>query len=133
VVWSRAELVRTIRAFMSHPCLSCGACCAFFRVAFHWLEADPSEGGIVPAGFTVPLDPHRLAMHGTDGNTPRCLSLLGMVGGAASCGIYERRPSPCRDLVPAWESGEPSPQCDRARVAHGLLPLQPQTWVGQPS
>ncbi|HOC10952.1 MAG TPA: YkgJ family cysteine cluster protein, partial [Thermomonas sp.] len=21
-----------------HPCLSCGACCAYFRVSFHWSE-----------------------------------------------------------------------------------------------
>ncbi|RBC12798.1 YkgJ family cysteine cluster protein, partial [Xanthomonas oryzae pv. oryzae] len=21
---------------MAHPCLTCGACCAYFRVSFHW-------------------------------------------------------------------------------------------------
>ncbi|RBD09468.1 YkgJ family cysteine cluster protein, partial [Xanthomonas oryzae pv. oryzae] len=27
---------------MAHPCLTCGACCAYFRVSFHWSEADPA-------------------------------------------------------------------------------------------
>lgn len=25
---------------MSHPCLTCGACCTQYRVAFHWMESD---------------------------------------------------------------------------------------------
>ncbi|RBD00840.1 YkgJ family cysteine cluster protein, partial [Xanthomonas oryzae pv. oryzae] len=29
---------------MAHPCLTCGACCAYFRVSFHWSEADPALG-----------------------------------------------------------------------------------------
>ncbi len=114
---------------MSHPCLRCGACCAHFRVAFHWFEASPEEGGIVPSEFTVKLDPHRVAMHGTEQAKPRCLSLLGQIGGDASCGIYAVRPSPCRDLGPAWEHGEPSPQCDRARAAYGLPALGPGDWL----
>ena len=40
---------------MSHPCLTCGACCAFFRVSFHWSEADPEMGGVVPIELTEPL------------------------------------------------------------------------------
>ncbi|WP_142908916.1 CxxCxxCC domain-containing protein, partial [Klebsiella pneumoniae] len=23
-----------------NPCMTCGACCAFFRVSFYWAEAD---------------------------------------------------------------------------------------------
>ena len=38
---------------MSHPCLRCGACCAWFRVAFHWTEADTVLGGAVPAALLV--------------------------------------------------------------------------------
>ena len=38
-----------------HPCLTCGACCAHFRVSFHWSEADPEQGGAVPAALTEPL------------------------------------------------------------------------------
>jgi len=113
---------------MTHPCLSCGACCAHFRVAFHWSEADPELGGSTPPGLAETLDPHRLVMRGTQSRAPRCIALQGEVGSDAHCGIYAARPSPCRDLVPAWENGQPSPQCDRARLAHGLEPLTPSTW-----
>ncbi len=114
---------------MEHPCLRCGACCAHFRVAFHWSEADPFLGGATPTELTEKLDAHRLVMRGTQAYTPRCIALQGEVGRAAHCGIYARRPSPCRELQPAWEHGEPSPQCDRARAAHGLPPLTPDTWI----
>lgn len=114
---------------MPHPCLSCGACCAYFRVAFHWSEADRFLGGQTPPELTHPLDPHRVVMLGTQSRAPRCVALQGEIGMAAACGIYALRPSPCRDLVPAWEQGEPSPQCDRARAAHGLPPLSPETWI----
>src|SRR5690606_40667371 len=35
-------------AHMRHPCLACGACCAHFRISFHWSEAEPGLGGTVP-------------------------------------------------------------------------------------
>ena len=111
-----------------HPCLSCGACCASFRVALHWSETDAYPGGGVPSALTEQLDPHRVAMRGTQARTPRCVALQGAVGGPVSCAIYAQRPSPCRELGPAWERGEPSPQCDRARAAYGLPPLAPDTW-----
>ncbi len=114
---------------MGHPCLSCGACCATFRVAFHWSESDPFLGGVVPPELTERLDPHRVVMRGTQARQPRCVALTGVVGGQAACGIYPQRPSPCHALVPAWEAGEPSPQCDRARIGHGLAPLTPQSWL----
>ena len=114
---------------MSHPCLSCGACCAHFRVAFHWSEADPFLGGQTPAELTEKLDPHRLVMRGTQAYQPRCTALAGTVGERAACGIYAQRPSPCRELQPAWEFGQPSPQCDRARAAHGLPALSPDSWL----
>ena len=60
--------------------------------------------------------------------TLRCVALQGELGRAVTCAIYDRRPSPCRALVPAWEDGQPSPQCDKARVAHGMEPLTPATW-----
>ena len=31
---------------MSNPCLSCGACCAFFRASFHWLETTSAPDGV---------------------------------------------------------------------------------------
>lgn len=114
---------------MKHPCLRCGACCAFFRVAFHWSEADPSLGGSVPPELTEKLDLHRLSMRGTNAAQPHCVALQGTLGVSAYCGIYARRPSVCREVQPSWESGTISPQCDRARLAHGLPVLTPQDWL----
>ncbi len=111
-----------------HPCLSCGACCAHFRVAFHWAETDPFLGGTTPAELTEKLDPHRVVMRGTRNGDTRCVSLQGEVGVAAQCGIYDQRPSPCHALQPAWENGQSSPQCDRARAAHGMAALTPESW-----
>ena len=48
-----------------HPCLTCGACCTQYRVAFHWLESDAHGEGGVPSHLTEPLDAHRLCMRGT--------------------------------------------------------------------
>ena len=112
-----------------HPCLRCGACCAHFRVAFHWSEAEAFTGGIVPSELTEKLDPHRLAMRGTDAAKPRCVALDGVVGESARCGIYAQRPSVCREVVPSWEFGAVSAQCDKARRAHGLPLLTPDDWA----
>jgi len=113
---------------MDHPCLRCGACCAFFRVAFHWSEAEGATGGKVPLALTEKLDPHRLAMRATPTAKPRCIALVGVVGEATHCSIYEQRPSVCREVVPSWEFGAVSSQCDRARLGHGLKPLTPDEW-----
>jgi Fe-S-cluster containining protein len=115
---------------VEHPCLRCGACCAHFRVAFHWSEAEASLGGVVPPQQTEKLDPHRLAMRGTNASQPRCIALQGVVGEAALCGIYAHRPSVCREVTPSWEFGEVSAQCDKARLAHGLERLTPADWPG---
>lgn len=120
---------------MPHPCLSCGACCAAFVVAFHWSEADgpvteaDAERAGIPDAMTERLDAHRLAMRGTWARQPHCTALRGAVGGPTRCAIYAQRPSPCRDLQPAWEHGAPSPQCERARRLHGLAPLAPGDWA----
>jgi Fe-S-cluster containining protein len=114
---------------MKHPCLRCGVCCAFFRVSFHWSEADASLGGCVPPELTEKLDPHRLAMLGTDQAEPRCVALKGTLGVAAHCGIYERRPSVCREVEPSWEFGRISLQCDKARLAHSMPLLTPRDWL----
>ena len=111
-----------------HPCLACGACCAHYRVSLHWSEADPALGGMTPVELTEPCGPHLLAMRGTWQARPHCVALIGEVGQAGGCSIYAQRPSPCRELKAAWEDGTPSPQCDRARQAHGLAPLLPRDW-----
>lgn len=113
---------------MIHPCLTCGACCAHFRIAFHWSETDPALGGTVPAGLTEKLDAHRVVMRGTYAPPMRCVALVGEIGKAAHCGIHAIKPSVCREVEPSWESGRHSPQCDKGRIAHGLPPLTPAVW-----
>ena len=107
-----------------NPCLSCGACCAYFRVSFYWGECQ-SAGGLVPDNLTVAVTPHLVAMQGTEQKPARCAALLGEVGCGTRCTIYETRSSTCREFMAAWENGEPNPHCDAARAAHGLPPLTP--------
>lgn len=107
-----------------NPCLSCGACCAYFRVSFYWGECQ-SAGGLVPDNLTVAVTPHLVAMQGTEQKPARCAALLGEVGCGTRCTIYENRSSTCREFMAAWENGEPNPHCDAARSAHGLPPLTP--------
>lgn len=106
------------------PCVSCGACCAHFRVSFHWIECQGS-GGRVPEDLVELVTPSRVAMKGTCGSNPRCVSLQGTVGASVTCGIYGQRSDPCRDFDASWSAGEHNPRCDAARAAHGLLPLTP--------
>ncbi|MBV8621723.1 MAG: YkgJ family cysteine cluster protein [Curvibacter sp.] len=100
---------------MSHPCLSCGACCSAYRVDFSIYELDEA-GGQVPAGLTVEVNGSTCRMRGTDHVPLRCAALTGKVGEQVACGIYEWRPSPCRE----FEAGDYA--CDRARARHGLPP-----------
>ena len=113
---------------MPHPCLTCGACCATFRVGFHWSEAAPDLGGTVPPALVEPLDPHRVAMRGTWAKAPRCVALDAEIGVRARCSIHAVKPSVCREVAASWESGAPSAQCDKARIAHGMAPLAPADW-----
>ena len=63
----------TIHVGVKNPCLSCGACCTYFRASFHWSEADDA-GGTVPVALTVDIDQHRRAMVGTtDKQNCRCI------------------------------------------------------------
>ena len=108
-----------------HPCLSCGACCAHYRVSLHWSETETFG---TPLALTETFGPHALVMRGTWQPQPHCAALQGEVGREAHCSIYAQRPSPCRDLRAAWEDGQPSTPCDRARQAYGMAPLTPEDW-----
>ena len=110
---------------MSHesPCLTCGACCAFFRVSFHWSEA-VSGGGTVPDNLTHTINQHLSCMSGTQGKPPRCTSLLGDVGSAVRCTIYENRSTTCREFNTHDINGLPEDACTRARAAYGMAPLE---------
>jgi Fe-S-cluster containining protein len=113
-----------------HICQRCGACCAAFRVAFHWSEAQPAKADGVPEALAQPLRHHELAMRGTDdGGAIRCVALEGVVGERVACTIYAQRPTPCRAVRASWEDGTPDAHCDRARARHGLRPLAPDDWL----
>lgn len=113
-----------------HPCLSCGACCAFFRVSLHWSEADPDMGGHVPVELTETLRLHERAMRGTNQEHPRCIALEADIGHYSRCSIHDRRPLACAQLQASWEFGVPSAQCDRSRIAYGLPTLSRADWMG---
>jgi uncharacterized protein len=100
---------------VSH-CQACGACCAHFRVDFPVYELD-ELGGHVPGALVMAVNGNTCRMRGTDHVPMRCVALSGKVGEHVGCGIYEWRPSPCRE----FEEGTDA--CNRARARHGLPPL----------
>jgi Fe-S-cluster containining protein len=110
---------------MWNPCVTCGACCAYFRASFHWSEADSVTGGLTPPHLTAKLTPHHAVMRGTEQQTPRCIALEGAIGKAVKCAIHPLRPSPCREFRASWIDGVHNERCDQARAAHGLPPLEP--------
>jgi len=112
---------------VEHPCLSCGACCARFRVSFYWGEGDDAHGR-VPSERTVAISPFLRAMKGTEKNPPRCEALEGTLGVHVACAIYDQRPPPCREFEPSYENGVPNPACDAARKHIGLRPLSRADW-----
>ncbi|MBP7451963.1 MAG: YkgJ family cysteine cluster protein [Ottowia sp.] len=92
-------------------CQRCGACCASLRVDFAARELS-SQGGCVPDGLAVSVTGHTCRLRGTDHQPPRCAALTGRVGERVACGIYEWRPSPCREFEPGSDA------CLRARARH---------------
>lgn len=106
-----------------NPCISCGACCAFYRVSFYWSEVDPSLGGTVPVSLTNKLNSHFVVMKGTDKPDPRCICLKGTIGEQVSCDIYPFRSTICREVPYSWQYGIASEKCDKARLAWNLPPL----------
>lgn len=104
----------------ANPCISCGACCARFRVSF-------AEGEPVPREYHYAVAPGVRALKNrpdADGR-PRCIALRGGLGQSVGCGIYEQRPAPCRAFRYSYEDGGPREErCDQARAAIGLAPLE---------
>ena len=114
---------------MEHPCLVCGACCAYFRVSFYWSEADPTLNGTVPAEMVEELNSVMVCMAGTNQKDKRCVALEGTIGSQVFCKIYPNRSSSCRGFGVDWEDGKllynpiDLERCNRARVSKGLVPL----------
>lgn len=111
-----------------HPCLSCGACCAFFRVSFHWTETATESHG-VPIALTKQISQYVNAMNGTDQAKPSCVALEGIIGKSTSCSIYENRPDCCRQFQASFEDGSKNDKCDEARASKGLKMLQISDWL----
>lgn len=130
------EAITETAVLTENPCLRCGACCAHFRVSFYWTEAEPARGGTVPPDLAEPLTPVLSCMKGTNQKHPRCAALIGEIGRAVRCAIYENRPSSCREFAVDWTAQglrytpEDLERCTRARAAWGLPPLlnQPSLW-----
>ncbi|MGE8541628.1 YkgJ family cysteine cluster protein [Acinetobacter sp. ANC 3813] len=95
-------------------CLSCGACCAFFRVSFYW-----AEGIAMPEHYTEPVSAVYSCMAGTNQQNPRCIALKGEIGQQVSCGMYEARSSSCKEVQIA------DAQCNKARAAYQMIPFVP--------
>lgn len=112
-----------------NACLSCGACCAWFRASFYWGEGNDATPGGVPVHLTEKLNDFRRVMLGTNRPQPRCIALKGSIGGEVGCVIYEQRASVCRDFAASWLNGNRNERCDEARIAWGLLPLTPDNWL----
>jgi len=99
-----------------NPCFGCGCCCRHFRVSFYQGEVDTQPGGIVPADLTVPVTPFRVAMKGTEHGHGRCVAQQD----DGRCGIYEQRPSVCREFPVFMEDGSMNPECVRLRRLYGI-------------
>ena len=86
----------------------------------------------IPEDLVEQISPFLVAMKGTTSRkNTRCIALNGSVGQfGTTCQIYDNRSSTCRDFVPSYEDGlSHTPECDRARQAHGLKPLRPEDWA----
>lgn len=126
---SRETVIDENSVGAAHPCVSCGACCSYYRVSFPYFEVQQRS---IPEDMAVEVAFPYVAMKGTHQvKTIRCTALHGEVGKFGTlCGIYESRPSSCRDFSPTLEDGKTRNEyCDKARTALGLAPLQFEDWV----
>lgn len=93
------------------PCQSCGACCAYSRSWPRFTLEDDDGLQRIPPSYTA-----------EDGAGMRCIgdrcsALVGEVGAATSCAVYDVRPDVCRACQPGDEA------CTMAREHFGLAPL----------
>ena len=114
-------------AATDNPCISCGACCAYYRVSFYCGELEDGSDGAVPAALATRVAPMIACMKGTEHGHGRCVALIGELGQPGiACRIYERRPSTCREFDNGLEDGTPNPACQRLRARIGLPALAPR-------
>jgi uncharacterized protein len=89
-------------------CRSCGACCAYSREWPRFSLEDDATLAVIPRAF---IDDREAGMR-CDGD--RCAALIGEVGVATSCAVYDVRPDVCRTCEPDDEA------CVTARLRFGL-------------
>jgi len=114
-----------------HPCQTCGACCASYRVQFYWREAQKADSDHpVPPNYWLDADDRVRILKGTeDKHHPKCVALKGRIGEFVTCEIYPNRPSPCRNFQASYETGVYNSRCDEARAKHGLKPITKQDFI----
>ena len=110
-LWTTPNVDACPPASTGDICLTCGACCASFRVSFYWSESDEAVASGVPPDMTCHVAPLLCAMKGTDRPDPWCIALQGSVGGSVWCSIYDRRPSVCHEVVPSATAHDRSGAC----------------------
>lgn len=104
-----------------NPCVSCGACCGYFRVSFYWAEAEDG-GGTVPLSLTEPLTPFLRCMQGTNSKSPAATRWTAR--SAKPCPARSTSIGPARaEFDQSGENGLRNEACDRARERYGLPPL----------
>ena len=93
------------------PCRTCGACCSF---ALDWPRFTTEEDADLDRipGSLIAAD-----LSGMRCNGNRCSALVGEVGVATACAVYDARPHVCRACVPGDEA------CGIARSRFGLSKL----------
>ncbi len=99
------------------PCMSCGACCAYFKVQF-----DKKYNPQVPWQKIKVISHSEAVMLGTEEAKGRCKSLDGIVGENCRCNIYNSRPDVCESFTVWLNDGSQNPKCIEARKHHGLKP-----------
>jgi Fe-S-cluster containining protein len=92
-------------------CRSCGACCAYSREWPRFSLEDDATLALIPRAY---VDDGEAAMRC---NGDRCAALVGEVGVATSCAVYDVRPDVCR----ACEPGDGA--CVTARHRFGMEAL----------
>ena len=118
-------LTHAMSDHIDNPCVSCGACCAYYRVSFYCGELSDGSGGWVPTELASKVNDVMACMKGTERGGGRCLALQGQLGQPGiRCSIYANRPSTCREFVTWLADGSPNPDCLDMRARIGLPALQ---------
>lgn len=111
---------------MKNHCISCGGCCAGWKIYFPIKELEPK--GTVPKKMADKFGIDYAVLKHTDDEIQKCKSLDGDLGKSVSCTKYDVRPTICREFKPSYEDGVKNIRCDQARSRVNLPPLTPEDW-----